>query len=38
MKQETTDRYVSPECEVLEIQPEGLITKSPDYDDAHEID
>ena len=38
MKQETTDRYVSPECEVLEIQPEGLIAKSPDYDDAHEID
>ena len=38
MTQETIDRYVSPECEVVEIKPEGLIAKSPDYDDAHEID
>ena len=38
MTQETIDRYVYPECEVLAIKPEGLIAKSPDYDDAHEID
>ena len=38
MAQETLDRYVSPECEALEIKPEGIIAKSPDYDDAHEID
>ncbi len=38
MAQETIERYVSPECEALEIKPEGIITKSPDYDDAHEID
>lgn len=34
----TKDQYISPESEVLEIKPEGLIAKSPDYDDAHEID
>ena len=32
------EQYLSPACEVLEIKPEGLIAKSPDYEDAHEID
>ena len=38
MVTEQNERYISPDCEVVEILPEGLITKSPDYDDAHEID
>ena len=38
MVPEPREQYISPACEVLEIKPEGLIAKSPDYDDAHEID
>ena len=28
MTQETIDRYVSPDCEVVEIMPEGIIAES----------
>ena len=38
MAPESKDQYISPVCEVLEIKPEGLIAKSPDYVDGHEID
>ena len=26
---QTKDRYISPECEVLDVQPEGVIALSP---------
>ena len=29
MNTQTKDRYVSPECEVLDVQPEGVIALSP---------
>ena len=29
IKTQTKDRYISPECEVLEIKPEGVIATSP---------
>ena len=29
MISQTKDRYVSPECEVLDVQPEGMIALSP---------
>ena len=38
MLTQTKEQYTSPESEVLEIKPEGLIAKSPDYVDGHEID
>ena len=29
MISQTKDRYISPECEVLDVQPEGMIALSP---------
>ena len=29
MNTQTKDRYISPECEVLDVQPEGMIALSP---------
>ena len=28
MNTQTKDRYISPECEVLDVQPEGVIAAS----------
>lgn len=35
---QTKDRYISPECEVLEMKPEGVIaTSAPGWEDGGEL-